>query len=338
MTDVREYDSRLDRGSSSLSALVPAAVRTTGLVRRFGSLVAVDGIDLEVEAGEIYGFLGPNGAGKSTLLRVLCTLLKPSGGHAVVAGHDVVDEPQEVRFRIGVALQEAALDDRQSGRELLALQGRLYGLRTPEIRTRLGEVLDLVDIGPAIDRRIGTYSGGMKRRLDLAAALMHNPEVLFLDEPTTGLDPTSREKVWSEVRRLNTELRMTIFLTTQYLEEADELADRVGIIAAGRLVAEGPPSDLKRSIGQDVIVVDVQGDDAGAVEALRRIDVVDEVSQRDQTITIGTSDSASAVSAVVMALSRTGLEVRSLIVRTPTLDDVFRQLTGSPIDLAGTGS
>ena len=338
MTDVRQYDSCLDHGVPAVTDLVPAAIRTTGLIRRFGSLVAVDGIDLEVEAGEIYGFLGPNGAGKSTLLRVLCTLLKPSGGHAVVAGHDVVGEPQEVRFRIGVALQEAALDDRQSGRELLALQGRLYGLRTPEIRTRLGEVLDLVDIGPAIDRRIGTYSGGMKRRLDLAAALMHNPEVLFLDEPTTGLDPTSREKVWSEVRRLNTELRMTIFLTTQYLEEADELADRVGIIAGGRLVAEGPPGDLKRSIGQDVIVVDVQGDDAGAVEALRRIDVVGEVSQQDQTITIGTSDGSSAVSAVVMALSRTDLEVRSLIVRTPTLDDVFRQLTGSPIDLVGTGS
>jgi ABC-2 type transport system ATP-binding protein len=338
MTDVREYDSCLDRGLSAVSALVPAAIRTTGLVRHFGSLAAVDGIDLEVDAGEIYGFLGPNGAGKSTLLRVLCTLLKPSAGHAVVAGHDVVDAPQEVRFRIGVALQEAALDDRQSGRELLALQGRLYGLRTPEIRTRLGDVLDLVDIGPAIDRRIGTYSGGMKRRLDLAAALMHNPEVLFLDEPTTGLDPTSREKVWSEVRRLNAELGMTIFLTTQYLEEADELADRVGIISRGRLVAEGPPADLKRSIGQDVIVVEVQGDAPSAVEALRRIDVVDEVSRQDQTITIGTSDSASAVSAVVMALSRTDLEVRSLTVRTPTLDDVFRQLTGSPIDVAGTGS
>ena len=174
----------------------PPAVVTKGLVRRFGSLTAVDELNLEIRAGEIYGFLGPNGAGKSTLLRVLCTLLRPSAGHAVVAGHDVVDEPQEVRFRIGVALQEAALDDRQSGRELLALQGRLYGLTSSEIRIRLDEVLDLVDIGNAIDRRIGTYSGGMKRRLDLAAALIHNPEVLFLDEPTTGLDPTSsRQRV-----------------------------------------------------------------------------------------------------------------------------------------------
>jgi ABC-2 type transport system ATP-binding protein len=335
MRDVLEYEGHRDGREADAPAPAPTAIATTGLVRRFGSFAAVDGIDLDVARGEIYGFLGPNGAGKSTLVRVLCTLLRPSAGHAVVAGHDVVDEPQEVRFRIGAALQEAALDDRQSGRELLALQGRLYGLTSSEIRVRLDEVLDLVDIGSAIDRRIGTYSGGMKRRLDLAAALMHNPEVLFLDEPTTGLDPTSRDSVWSEVRRLNSELGMTIFLTTQYLEEADALADRVGIISHGRLVAEGPPEALKRSMGQDVIVVEVSGDDPTAVEALRRIDVVDAVSREDRTITIGTSDSSSAVSSVAVALSRTGLEVRSLVVRTPTLDDVFRQLTGTRIEAVG---
>jgi ABC-2 type transport system ATP-binding protein len=314
------------------------AVLTAGLVRRFGSLTAVDGLNLEVRRGEIYGFLGPNGAGKSTLLRVLCTLLRPSAGHAIVAGHDVVDEPQEVRFRIGVALQEAALDDRQSGRELLTLQGRLYGLRSREIRIRLDDVLDLVDIGDAIDRRVGTYSGGMKRRLDLAAALMHNPEVLFLDEPTTGLDPTSRASVWSEVRRLNAELGMTIFLTTQYLEEADELADRVGIIARGRLVAEGPPAELKRSIALDVIVVKTEGADATALEILRLMDVVDQVSVQDDTITVSTSDSSLALNAVVVALSQTRLKVRSLALRTATLDDVFAELTGSHIDVGGTRS
>jgi ABC-2 type transport system ATP-binding protein len=328
MTDVQRYEGgppgRIDPGQAG-----PVAIATEGLVRRFGSFTAVDGIDLSVARGEIYGFLGPNGAGKSTLLRMLCTLLRPSAGRAVVAGHDVVAEPQEVRFRIGVALQEAALDDRQSGRELLALQGRLYGLRSSEVRIRLADVLGLVDIGAAIDRRIATYSGGMKRRLDLAAALMHNPEVLFLDEPTTGLDPTSRDSVWREVRRLNTELGMTIFLTTQYLEEADELAHRVGIIADGRLVAEGPPDGLKRSIGHDVIVVEADGRDP---EAVRRIAVVDAVSVEGQTITIVTADGSSAVNAVALALSRTGLRVRSLTVRTPTLDDVFRQLTGSAID------
>jgi len=308
-----------------------AAVVTRGLVRRFGSLTAVDGLNLEVGRGEIYGFLGPNGAGKSTLLRVLCTLLRPSAGHAIVAGHDVVDEPQEVRFRIGVALQEAALDDRQSGRELLSLQGRLYGLTSSEIRIRLDDVLDLVDIGDAIDRRIGTYSGGMKRRLDLAAALMHNPDVLFLDEPTTGLDPISRASVWSEVRRLNAELGMTIFLTTQYLEEADELAHRVGIISRGRLVAEGPPDVLKRSVGQDFIVVDTEGADSTALDALRNLEVVDGVSKKDDRITISTYDSSVALNAVVIALSTTRLRVKNLTLRTPTLDDVFTELTGTHI-------
>jgi ABC-2 type transport system ATP-binding protein len=315
-----------------------AAVVTKGLVRRFGPLTAVDGLDLEVGRGEIYGFLGPNGAGKSTLLRMLCTLLRPSAGQAIVAGHDVVDEPQEVRFRIGVALQEAALDDRQSGRELLSLQGRLYGLKSSEIRVRLGDVLDLVDIGDAIDRRIGTYSGGMKRRLDLAAALMHNPEVLFLDEPTTGLDPTSRASVWSEVRRLNAELGMTIFLTTQYLEEADELADRVGIIARGRLVAEGPPDVLKRSVGHDVIVVDTEGVDATALDALRHLGVVDAVSNQDDRITIGTADSSVALNAVVIALSTTGTRVKNLTLRTPTLDDVFTELTGTQLAVSDVGA
>ena len=239
---------------------------------------------------QIYGFLGPNGAGKSTLVRVLCTLLRPSAGTATVAGYDVVEHPEKVRVRIGVALQDAALDDRQTGRELLVLQGRLYGLRSAEIKRRLVEVLDLVDIGQAIDRRIGTYSGGMKRRLDLAAALIHNPQVLFLDEPTTGLDPASRASVWAEVRRLNTELGMTIFLTTQYLEEADALADRVGVIAEGHLVAEGSPEALKHSVGQDLIVAEVAGDDPGTLARLLALPGVDDVSVEEGRITISTSN------------------------------------------------
>jgi ABC-2 type transport system ATP-binding protein len=338
MYDPYKYASDLDRVATRESYPSEPAVVTSSLVRRFGSFTAVDGLNLEVRRGEIYGFLGPNGAGKSTLLRVLCTLLRPSAGRAVVAGHDVVDQAQEVRFRIGVALQEAALDDRQSGRELLCLQGRLYGLKSSEIRIRLNEVLGLVDIGDAIDRRIGTYSGGMKRRLDLAAALMHNPEVLFLDEPTTGLDPASRASVWSEVRRLNSELGMTIFLTTQYLEEADELADRVGIISRGRLVAEGRPDVLKRSVGQDIIVVEIEGDDPTALETLRHMDVVDGASEKDERITISTSDSSVALNSVVIALSKTRLKVKSLTLRTPTLDDVFTELTGSHIDVSGISS
>src|SRR5579864_8791026 len=264
----------------------PAAVRTENLVRRFGATTAVDGMDLVVHSGEIYGFLGPNGAGKSTLIRMLCTLLRPSAGRALVAGHDVVDEPNGVRLRIGVALQEAALDDGQTGRELLALQGRLYGLGRPVIRRRVDEVLDLVSIGDAIDRRIGTYSGGMKRRLDLAAALIHGPEVVFLDEPTTGLGPESRARVWLEVARLNQELGITIFLTTQYLEEADALAHRVGIISSGRLVAEGAPERLKRSVGSDLVVARVSGDDPAVLDRLQGLDGVQTVSRVDDELVI----------------------------------------------------
>ncbi len=295
-------------------------------------MTALGGIDLDVRPGEIYGFLGPNGAGKSTLIRILCTLLRPTGGEAMVAGYDVERHPEEVRVRIGVALQEAALDDRQSGRELLVLQGRLYGLRAVEIRRRLAQVLDLVDIGVAIDRRIGTYSGGMKRRLDLAAALIHNPQVLFLDEPTTGLDPTSRANVWAEVRRLNTELGMTIFLTTQYLEEADALAERVGIISRGHLVAEGSPDVLKHSFGPDVIVAEVCGDDPGATARLTELTGVDQVSVEAGRITITASDGPAALSPVALSLAGACLDVKSLTLRTPTLDDVFEQLTGSHVE------
>jgi ABC-2 type transport system ATP-binding protein len=307
------------------------AVLTRGLVRRFGSATAVDGIDLSIARGEIYGFLGPNGAGKSTAVRVLCTLLRPHGGVAFVAGLNVGRDPQPIRLRIGVALQETALDDRQTGRELLTLQGRLYGMTPSQVRDRMKEVLDLIDIADAVDRRIGTYSGGMKRRLDLAAALVHCPEVLFLDEPTTGLDPHNRSSVWAEIRRLNAELGMTIFLTTQYLDEADSLADRVGIIDCGRVVAEGTPEELKRSIGQDLIVAEVDGDDAIALTQLRVLEGVDAVSCDAGRIVVSTSDGPAQLSPVAIALGATSLRVKSLTLRTPTLDDVFMELTGSHI-------
>ena len=312
------------------------AVMTRSLVRRFGPVTAIDGIDLTIGSGEIYGFLGPNGAGKSSLVRVLCTLLRPHGGVAYVAGHDVVLEPQAVRIRIGVALQEAALDDRQSGRELLALQGRLYGLDRKQIQKRLMQVLELVDIGEAIDRRIATYSGGMKRRLDLAAALIHNPKVLFLDEPTTGLDPVSRSNVWNEIRRLNSELGMTILLTTQYLDEADVLAHRVGIIAQGRLVAEGTPGELKRAVGKDLIVAEVAGHDPFVLNRLEGLPGIDAVTSDEGRIVISTENGSAGLSPVAIALHETSLEVMSLTLRTPTLDDVFMELTGSHIG-AGDG-
>ena len=232
-----------------------AAVQADGLVKHYAGkdvIEAVRGVDLRVEGGEVFGFLGPNGAGKSTTVKMLTTLLSITSGTAFVAGVDVARDPDEARRRMGVALQEAGLDPRQTGRELLVLQGRLFGMSPSEALTRAGELLALVELEDSADRRIKGYSGGLKRRLDLASALVHEPEVLFLDEPTTGLDPASRLTVWEEVRRINAR-GMTVFLTTQYLEEADQLADRVGLLDEGRLVAEGTPAELKALAGGETL-------------------------------------------------------------------------------------
>ena len=305
------------------------AIQANGLTRRFNDKTAVDAIDLSIETGEIYGFLGPNGAGKSTTVRMLTTLLAPSDGDAIVSGHSIVREPDDVRLNIGVALQDAALDPKQTGRELLDMQGRLYGIPKQRRLERVNELLRLVDIGDAIDDFIRTYSGGMKRRLDLAAALVHQPRVLFLDEPTTGLDPVSRSKVWDEVRFLNQELGMTIFLTTQYLEEADELADRVGIINRGKIVAQGTPEELKRAIGHDVIVARVAGPSASALASLEAIDGVTHVELQGDEVVISAENGAAAISPVAVTLSDAGVRVVDLTLRTPSLDDVFLHATGN---------
>ena len=307
------------------------AIRASKLVREFNDMTAVDGVDFEINDGEIYGFLGPNGAGKSTTVRMLCTLLAPTQGDATVAGYDVVNDPGAVRLRIGVAWQEAALDPKQTGEELLRLQARLYGLPKSATNARVRDLSEVIDLGDAMQRPIGTYSGGMKRRLDLAAALVHSPGVLFLDEPTTGLDPVSRSRVWDEVSRLNRELGVTIFLTTQYLEEADALAHRVGIIDDGRMVAEGTPAELKRSIGTDVIIVRVDGDAAASRRAIERVEGVLHVDVRGHELFVSTSDGPATVSGVAVALAESGTTVRDLTLRSPSLDDVFLELTGNRI-------
>jgi ABC-2 type transport system ATP-binding protein len=244
---VDEVTRLADRRPRGAAAAVEAEALIKTYRSRTGDIEAVRGVDLRVEEGEVFGFLGPNGAGKSTTVKMLTTLLSITSGSASVAGVDVAGDPDGVRHRIGVALQEAGLDIRQTGRELLVLQGRLFGLSAADAARRAKELLELVELQDAADRRIKGYSGGMKRRLDLASALVHRPEVLFLDEPTTGLDPASRLTVWEEVRRIN-ERGTTVFLTTQYLEEADQLCDRLAIIDGGLIVREGTPARLKAEL------------------------------------------------------------------------------------------
>ena len=308
------------------------AIYTEGIVRDYGGVRAVDGINLSVSEGEIYAFLGPNGAGKTTLVRMLTTLLMPTEGRATVAGHDIVSEAREVRLLIGAALQDASLDNKQTGRELIKLQGRLYGLSGKQIDMRI-KALGAVDGHRRCDRPADRrLLGGMKRRLDLATALVHNPKVLFLDEPTTGLDPVGRARVWEEVKSINRDLGVTIFLTTHYLEEADSLAQRVGIINLGKLVAEGTPAELKRTIGTDIIVATIEGDSAIAARALRMVAQVEQVDIYDDVLSIGVTNGVEAMSDVALALSRTGARVKELTLRRPTLDDVFLQATGNRLD------
>jgi len=315
------------------------AIETEGLERTFGSrgrvLTAVDGIDIEVAPGEVYGFLGPNGAGKTTTVRMLVTLLRPTGGLARVAGFDVARESGEVRRRIGVALQEAALDLLMTGRELMELQATLHGIAPRDVHDRATNLIERVGLEQAQDRRVGTYSGGMRRRLDLAMALIHQPEVLFLDEPTTGLDPTSRVTLWDEVRRLKHE-GTTVFLTTQYLEEADQLADRVGIISAGKIVAEGTPTQLKAEIGRphlDITLADGAGEDdfARAREVLRRFGE-DRPPTPDCHLSVTVERGAADIAQVVRVLDDAGFTVESLDLVRPTLDDVFLAKTGGHLE------
>ncbi len=304
-----------------------AAIVVERLERAFDDVLAVQGVDLVVEEGEIYGFLGPNGAGKTTTVRMLTTLLLPTGGRASVAGHDVEREARQVRASIGVALQEAALDPLMTGRELIRLQATLQGLPSAEGKRRADGLLERVGLTDAADRRIGGYSGGMQRRLDLAAALVHEPRVLFLDEPTTGLDPVSRKTIWEEVRALNHE-GTTVFLTTQYLEEADQLADNVGIIDNGRIVAEGTPESLKAEMGNPHVQLSLeQGSIADAEAACAKVGKL--LPPIDgKTILVEVENGAADIPRVVRALDDAGVGVGSLELVQPTLDDVFVAKTG----------
>ncbi len=293
---------------------------------------AVDGIDLAVSPGEIYGFLGPNGAGKSTTVLMLTTLLPPTSGRASVGGYDVVRQGAQVRASIGAALQEAALDPILTGREHLLLQSTLQGIAKAERRRRSDTLLERVGLTVAADRRVGGYSGGMKRRLDLALALVHNPRILFLDEPTTGLDPQSRSALWTEVARLAHDEGMTVFLTTQYLEEADVLADRVGIIDQGKIVAEGTPAQLKAEIGSPSVEV-VPADEAVVETLAGLLSGFGDLRRNGRgSVTVQLPGGEAQLAEIVRVLDRADLHVASLQLHQPSLDDVFLAKTGRKLE------
>ena len=300
------------------------------LVRYFGDVKAVDGINITVKTGEIFGFLGPNGAGKSTAVRMLTTLLRPTSGTATVAGFDVAKHPDEVRRRIGVALQDAAIDPLMTGTELLRLQAVLYGIPQAHMKNRASELLERVGLTAAADRRVGTYSGGMRRRLDLALALIHQPTVLFLDEPTTGLDPMSRMSLWEEVRRLNNE-GTTVMLTTQYLEEADQLADRIAIIDAGKIVREGKPQDLKAGVGFPTLLITVPSDQTERAKAVLAT-FGDMRPTAEGSLGVGLRGGANVVTDVVRKLDEASVRVQHLEINEPSLDDVFAEATGHRLE------
>jgi ABC-2 type transport system ATP-binding protein len=312
--------------------------------RRRGKDAAVDavrGVDFSVQRGEIFGFLGPNGAGKSTTLRMLATLLRPDGGDAKIAGVDLLSDPGEVRRRIGFVMQTSGTYDQSTGRRDLILEARMYGLPKAEAKTLADGVIKAFQLDEFVDRPIKTYSGGQRRRLDVALGVIHSPQVIFLDEPTAGLDPPSRARMWQEVRKLRDE-GMTIFLTTHYLDEADTLCDRISIIDNGLIVAEGTPAELKREISGDVVIVDLAGPDtAGAVDpnalaqAAKVMDeqpYVESSETIDNTLRLYVDSAATAIPQVMRALSGKGIEPGAIETRRPSLDDVFLAKTGRTLD------
>ncbi|MBN8234182.1 ATP-binding cassette domain-containing protein [Halobacillus kuroshimensis] len=295
-----------------------------------GGVQAVKDVSFKVEEGEFFAFLGPNGAGKSTIVQILTTLMNATSGTAFVAGFDVIKEPEKVRRHIGAALQETGVDPDLTGREMLELQAWIFGFGKREGCLRAEELLDIVQLTEAAERRIGRYSGGMRRRLDLALTLVHEPAVLFLDEPTTGLDPSNRMAVWEELRRLNKDKGTTIFLTTQYLEEADNLADRISIINDGEIVASGTPKELKARIGSDLIALTpVDGGDEDRTLHLLKSGLMDaDVIRKQEKILIYVEEGTRQLLEVARILDRENIEVEDIQLSSPTLDDIFLKITG----------
>jgi ABC-2 type transport system ATP-binding protein len=305
------------------------AIVVEGLEKRYGEVEALAGVSFAVREGEVFGLLGPNGAGKSTTVRVLATLTRPDAGRAEVAGHDVLRDPGAVRRSIGYVPQESGVDTYGTGRENLTLQGRVQGLRGKELRGRVDELLELVGLSHAADRVVSGYSGGMKRRLDVAMGLVHRPHVLYLDEPTTGLDPEARVALWKELANLATLETLTILLTTHYLEEADELADRLAIVSRGKVVVEGTPDSLKQTLRGEAVTVELtDGRGPDAVAAVREIAGVYEATIEGRALRTRVESGAHAIPGILSALESAGIAVDAVTSHRPSLDDVYLHYTG----------
>ncbi|MGE5691998.1 MAG: ATP-binding cassette domain-containing protein [Pseudomonadota bacterium] len=305
------------------------AIVVEGLQKRYGDVQALDGVSFRVSEGEVFGLLGPNGAGKSTTTRILVTLTRADAGHAEVAGHDVAREPGRVRRSIGYVPQASGVDPEGTGRENLTLQGRVQGLGGDGLRDRVDELLRLFSLADAADRVVRGYSGGMKRRLDVALGLVHRPSVLFLDEPTTGLDPEARAAMWGELERLAARERLTILLTTHYLEEADRLADRLAIVSRGRIVAEGTPEELKRGMEGDAVHVELDnGNGERALAIVRELAEVHEAQLDGRHVRARVDHGGRAVPGILSALEARGVPVASVTLSRPSLDDVYLHHTG----------
>jgi ABC-2 type transport system ATP-binding protein len=319
------------------------AISVTDLTKTYHNGVeALRGVSFEVKQGEIFGLLGPNGAGKSTTVRILATLTQPGGGKAVVGGHDVVTDPAGVRRSIGYVAQTSGVDRWGTGRENLVLQAQLLRVPSNQIRERVERLLAWVGLTEAADKLVNTYSGGMKRRVDIAMGLVHEPYILFLDEPTTGLDPETRAALWRDLDELRRERNLCVLLTTHYLEEADHLCDRLAIIDHGKVVVEGTPNDLKAAIRGDTVTLDVNGDTSRAAGALRGLEDVYEVVPNGVSVIANVAHGAAAIPQLVTTLERAGIEIQEVTLSRPSLDDVYLQYTGHRYaaggDEAGEGS
>ena len=307
------------------------SIETRSLTKSFGDAIAVDDISFSVNTGEVFGFLGPNGAGKSTTIMILTTLLKPTSGQALICGFDVAKNPRQVRYNIGYVQQETTADEYLTGRENLLLHARLNHIPKDKINARIDQVLDLIELGDKQDEPVITYSGGMRKRLDIASGLLHMPKVLFLDEPTVGLDIQTRRKIWDYIKKIHDEYDMTIFLTTHYMEEADKLCDRIGIIDHGKIQVIDTPESMKNAMGNEIVSITASGGRQELVSRLQETGLLTNVTRKDSRITLFTSDGSKLIPLIFQISTECGIKITSITLTRPTLDDVFISYTGREI-------